>query len=1263
MSASDEFRRYILKFRSEKGKACTHTSIRDPAARLNIPDEKLDEFFQFYCKAMVNRVPLHFTEKPKPISPMRVDLDFRFRLHVVDDSIPTSSEPMKLVRQYLPSDVKRMVKAYFDILLEYLEVPYDKMVAYVLEKPSPVEYRGKMKDGVHIIFPHIVVDNAFQYLVRKHILDKANILFDPLGLTNTYEDVVDEAIIENSNWQMYGSSKPNCDTYRVTAIYKYFPEDEDSTEGSSTSYHSGVYRPHIPSVQNKNGRLEHLPLPTAAEDLQCVSLLSMRNKESKTPYYDYKQSEVEEYIRHVLPTIDDRRKSKLHGQIFGKSKNNTKNTVPDEELKLAQKLVRECISTTRAERYDDWVKVGWCLRNIDYRLLDSWIELSRVSSKYIEGECNNLWDNMRVDTLGMGTLRWWARQDNKEQYEKLMDENVLSLIDKCAGSDGGHFDIARVVHAMYKDRYRFTSRDTWYAFDDNKHRWVRTREGIKLRTILSTCICSKFLQRAMHWNEMAYRDENNRASYEEKSKKVMDIAKKLKSAGYKASVMTECKCLFTDEKFEELLDSHPHLFGFENGVYDLRMHEFRDGLPDDYISFSTGSYYAKFDEECVESKEIELFLSQVFAKPDIRRYMKDILAMCLDGGIRQEKFYVCTGSGCHALDTTIMMYDGTIKKVQDIEVGEYLMGDDNTPRIVKELFRGEDEMYTIQPIKGEPFIVNKDHILSIKFTNLVSISKRTDSYYTTNPHYRVAWFEYNKNKALAPIRKSKTLSTREEAESYRNTLNVQGMVHRGDVLDIKVSDLLQWNSWWLKKSNVTLYKSDKILFEEKTLDIDPYLLGHWLGDGHSNSVDQETLINDKHIPQNYKTASIEQRLELLAGIIDSDGHYQSNSNQYEIIQKNKKLMEDIVYLVRSLGFACYMKEINKTCTNAKNGPKTGIYYRIQIYGEGIDDIPCKLTYKCAHARTKNKNALLDGFNIQKATVDNYYGFELDGNHRYLMGDFTVTHNSNGKSKIFELLQKAIGEYYCILPVSLITQKRAASNAAQSELERTKGRRFAIMQEPGESEKLNIGLMKELTGGDRIMARGLFKEPIEFKPQFKMVLTCNELPEVPSDDGGTWRRIRVIEFKSKFVENPTLPNEHPLDIELSDKFDRWAPVFMSMLLEHHKNMDAKTVSEPMDVRIATEGYKKNNDLIGQYIEDRIEVTKDKTKRIQIQLMQTDYRGWAAQNVPKGKKVPERAQVKAYMERTFGAYPKIGGWVGLQYKAAPQQMQLVDEEEEE
>jgi P4 family phage/plasmid primase-like protien len=172
-----------------------------------------------------------------------------------------------------------------------------------------------------------------------------------------------------------------------------------------------------------------------------------------------------------------------------------------------------------------------------------------------------------------------------------------------------------------------------------------------------------------------------------------------------------------------------------------------------------------------------------------------------------------------------------------------------------------------------------------------------------------------------------------------------------------------------------------------------------------------------------------------------------------------------------------------------------------------------------------------------------------------------------------------------LPITLLTQKRAASNAATGELARTKGKRFACLQEPSQDEKLNIGLMKELTGGDKIMARAMYKDPIEFKPQFKMVLTCNQLPTVPSTDNGTWRRLRVIEFTSKFVDvpNPANPNEFVMDCDLSNNFIIWKEYFISLLINYYKKYVEIGITEPEEVLYCTKEYQRNNDVFLDFVE--------------------------------------------------------------------------------
>jgi phage/plasmid-associated DNA primase len=194
-------------------------------------------------------------------------------------------------------------------------------------------------------------------------------------------------------------------------------------------------------------------------------------------------------------------------------------------------------------------------------------------------------------------------------------------------------------------------------------------------------------------------------------------------------------------------------------------------------------------------------------------------------------------------------------------------------------------------------------------------------------------------------------------------------------------------------------------------------------------------------------------------------------------------------------------------------------------------------------------------------------------------------------------------------------------------------------------------MKELSGGDRIMTRGLFKDPVEFKPQFKMIMTCNELPEVPSDDGGTWRRIRVIDFSSKFTEepDPNKPNEFKMDVELGEKFEKWADTFMSMLIDNHKNSDIRNIYEPKEVKLATEIYKKNNDIIGQYVDESFEKDQASNDRVIYPAIFNDFRLWMSQNVPKGRKNIDRTQFKTYMEKIFGVYPTDGtGWKGIRLK---------------
>jgi hypothetical protein len=687
----------------------------------------------------------------------------------------------------------------------------------------------------------------------------------------------------------------------------------------------------------------------------------------------------------------------------------------------------------------------------------------------------------------------------------------------------------------------------------------------------------------------------------------------------------------------------------------------------------------------------------------MKDYILTLLSSYLDGHTKQQKVIIWTGNGCHAKGTKIMMADGSSKNVEDIKVGDKLMGDDSTPRLVKRLCRNKGQMYKVIPIKGKPYIVNEDHVLCLKATSIGGIS-----FNEKEKRWKLLWQERDENgypKACCknfPIRydgkqlykKSVTYyDTREdakrEADKYRDELRKQDQViKKGDIFDIKLKDYLKIKD----KIGVRNYNGFKasVEFKNKKLDLDPYILGYWLGDGHSYSTafttdDQEIveyfeeyfkkfnlnvikykhqhynvtnknvwglgsnhflnilkeydLLQNKHVPSDFKFNSREKRLRLLAGLIDSDGHYQKASRQYEFNMKSEKLIDDIIYLARSLGFGAYKKKCTKTCTNAPGGPKEGTYYRTQIFGKGLEDIPSILVRKQVLERKCKKDATLTGLKFEKLTIDDYYGFELDGNHRYLMDDFTVTHNSNGKSVCINFFQAAFGAYCGVLPITVLTRKQGGAGNATPELADTWGKRFVVFQEPENDDKLYIGRMKELSGSDWIYARKLFRDPIKFKPQFKLVLTCNKLPHIDSTDGGTWRRLRVTPWESEFVDldknglcygKKLKAKQFPKDYDINEKCEKWKRVFMWYLIkEYYPKYKTDGLREPDKVLAFTNKYKKDSDIYLEYLDENLIRSGNKKDYQPIDLIYGAFKFWYRESYANNK-CPSKKELREYME---------------------------------
>ena len=359
---------------------------------------------------------------------------------------------------------------------------------------------------------------------------------------------------------------------------------------------------------------------------------------------------------------------------------------------------------------------------------------------------------------------------------------------------------------------------------------------------------------------------------------------------------------------------------------------------------------------------------------------------------RGEEFMVLfarTNQGkCLCKGTQVLMADGTLKNVEDVKIGDKVqsLGRINT---VEYLHNGISNGYKIIPSVGEPFIVSSQHILTLKVLK---------EYYD-KPNHR--------------------------------------MTTKGDfeLVDVQIEDYLNWTDH--KKHLAKLYRPS-IEYTTKEQLIPAYILGSWLGDGTSREVaittmDDEirqewanyaisnkmlfsehiisdnkantysivdkqgkedkittlfknyNLLNNKHIPLNYLTGDRKQRLDLLAGLIDTDGGYSARNNTVEICFKSKELTEQVAQLCRGLGFKVGKLQIKHNKRFNKD------YYKFSFTGH-LAEIPNRLSRKHGKS-TEKQTEVLTGFKVEPLDKVEYYGFQTDGDHRFLLWDNTLTHNT------------------------------------------------------------------------------------------------------------------------------------------------------------------------------------------------------------------------------------------------------------------------------
>jgi len=364
----------------------------------------------------------------------------------------------------------------------------------------------------------------------------------------------------------------------------------------------------------------------------------------------------------------------------------------------------------------------------------------------------------------------------------------------------------------------------------------------------------------------------------------------------------------------------------------------------------------------------------------IKSILPDATILCL-GKRRSGK--------CLAKGTQVLMYSGMYKNIEKIQKGELVMGDDSTARRVLSTHHGHDLMYKVKFGDKYDYTVNSEHILSLQWYRSKTITVKSSI--DNRTYYLVTWFD------------SSTI-TEHSRKFYFDTESVSEVVKSAQIfydrivedlyVDISVKDYLNLSSYYQKY--LRGYKVSVEFSFQRTL-LDSYSIGYWIGK-YGNTISKINyfdMTDNKSIGKRYLINTTERRFQLLAGFIDGAGKTTDTTEfgtNCEFSVSSHTLLEDLIFLLDSLGI------VNSSHNSSNNSINNSVYtISFCLTPEQMALIPSRI--KMANGSedytkyTNYKNELAMGISIESCGYGEYYGIELDNNHRYLIKNCIVTHNS------------------------------------------------------------------------------------------------------------------------------------------------------------------------------------------------------------------------------------------------------------------------------
>jgi hypothetical protein len=503
------------------------------------------------------------------------------------------------------------------------------------------------------------------------------------------------------------------------------------------------------------------------------------------------------------------------------------------------------------------------------------------------------------------------------------------------------------------------------------------------------------------------------------------------------------------------------------------------------------------------------------------------------------------GTGkCVSPDTMVLLHDGRVKAAKDVVRGDKLMGDDSTPRTVLTTTKGTDAMFRVVPSKGRPFECNGPHVLTLKGAEPFIVHRPTKGL-----PYAARFTEQGRVH-------TKSFATEVEASEFIATLPE-------DVFDMPLEKYMALPAQQQRYCH--LYHA-AVDYPAQPVPFDPYMIGYWLGDGTSeqsditiadpevvayferalpalglaigrkapsapleyrisgsgdnyrkvggntmlNALRECDILNNKHIPLVYSANSRTVRMELLAGILDSDGHL-AKDGCFEVIQQNERLARDIERLALSLGFMASMTPCLEACVY-KGERREGTYYRVTIYGEGLDAIPTHIPRKRAAPRQLVRRSTCQRFTVEPLGEGPYAGWQLDGNARFLLADHTVTHNST--------ILDTLADFFQPEDVEVLANK---GRKGDGELQTFINKFLWMCREVKNDLTLDQAQLQSMITGETMSISVLYGTNMTVTWKVPGVMAGNEAANWTDNSGSISRRIVTAYFERKV--NPSVSDPH------------------------------------------------------------------------------------------------------------------------------------------